>query len=124
LDVRRGLGPAFAFHYTMPALVTSDAAIARDPDMIAAGTRAVINAQRLLKADVTLAAKVGRAFFPPAEASSIERVVERDLPYYDPAISVQAVGGLNRFARATGLLKDPVPYEQIVAQEFRALWRA
>ena len=123
LDVRRGLGPAFAFHYTMPVLVTSDAAIARDPKMIAAGTRAVVNAQRLLKADVTLAAKVGRAFFPPAEAASIERVVERDLPYYDPAISEQAVAGLNRFARATGLLKDAVPYEQVVAREFRGLWR-
>ena len=71
LDVRRGLGPAFAFHYTMPALVTSDAAIARDPDLIAAGTRAVVSAQRLLKADVTLAAKVGRAVFPPVEAQAI-----------------------------------------------------
>ncbi len=124
LDVRRGLGPAFAFHYTMPALVTSDAAIARDPDMIAAGTRAVVNAQRMLKADVTLAARVGRAFFPPAEAASIERVVERDLPYYDPAISEEAVEGLNRFAQASGLLKDAVPYEQVVAREFRGLWRA
>ena len=123
LDVRRGLGPAFAFHYTMPVLVTSDAAIARDPDMIAAGTRAVVNAQRLLKADVTLATKVGRAFFQPAEAALIAGVVERDLPYYDPGISEQAVGGLNRFARATGLLKDAVPYEQVVAREFRGLWR-
>jgi NitT/TauT family transport system substrate-binding protein len=122
LDVRRGLGPAFAFHYTMPVLVTSDAALARDPDMIAAGTRAVVNAQRLLKADVKLAAKVGRALFPPAEAALIEQVVERDLPYYDPAISEQAVEGLNRFARATGLLKDSVPYEQVVARQFRGLW--
>ena len=36
LDVRRGLGPKAAFHYTFPALVTSDKAIARDPDMVAA----------------------------------------------------------------------------------------
>ena len=30
LDVRRGLGPKAAFHYTMPVLVTSDRAIERD----------------------------------------------------------------------------------------------
>ena len=37
LDVRRGVGPKAAFHYTFPALVTSDKTIARDPDMVAAG---------------------------------------------------------------------------------------
>jgi hypothetical protein len=73
---------------------------------------------------VTLAAEVGRAFFPPVEAQAIERVVARDLPYYDPEISAPAVEGLNRFARATGLLDEAVPYEQIVAQPFRGLWRA
>ena len=66
LDVRRGLGPPAAFHYTMPVLVTSDAAIRRDPDMVAAGTRAVVQAQRALKADVALATKVaGPCFRPP-----------------------------------------------------------
>jgi hypothetical protein len=46
-----------------------------------------VNAQRALKADVTLAGKVGRALFPPHEAALIADVVERDLPYYDPVIS-------------------------------------
>ena len=41
LDVRRGVGPAFAFHYTMPVLVTSDRSVERDPGMIAAGIRAM-----------------------------------------------------------------------------------
>ena len=61
LDVRRGLGPRVAFHYTMPVLATSDRAIERDPDLVAAGVRAVVKVQRALKADVTLAAQVGRA---------------------------------------------------------------
>jgi NitT/TauT family transport system substrate-binding protein len=124
LDVRRGLGPAAAFHYTMPVLVTSDAAITRDPDMIAAGTRAVVEAQRALKADVGLATKVGEALFPPAEAALIADVVARDLPYYEPAISQDAVAGLNRFARAIGLLQGSVEYERMVAMEFRHLWTA
>ena len=32
LDIRRGIGPKAAFHYTMPVLVTSDKAIGRDPE--------------------------------------------------------------------------------------------
>jgi NitT/TauT family transport system substrate-binding protein len=122
LDVRRGVGPAFAFHYTMPVLVTSDRSIERDPDMIAAGVRAVVRAQRALKQDVRLATKVGRALFPPQEAALIADVVERDLPYYDPVISEQAVAGMNRFARAAGLMQGPVSYEQVVATQFRDLW--
>src|SRR5258708_27613607 len=122
LDVRRGLGPSSAFHYTMPALVTSDRAIARDPDMVAAGMRAVIDAQRALKADVSLATRVGRALFPPAEAELIAATVERDLPYYDPAISEAAVEGVNRFAKAIGLLQRPAPFDRIVATQFRHLW--
>ena len=122
LDVRRGLGPASAFYYTMPVLVTSDAAIARDAEMVASGLRAVVKAQRALKADLTLATKVGRAFFPPAEAELIADVVARDLPYYDPVISQAAIDGLDRFAQACGLLRQRVPYHEVVATQFRDLW--
>jgi ABC-type nitrate/sulfonate/bicarbonate transport system substrate-binding protein len=122
LDVRRGVGPAFAFHYTMPVLVTSDRAIARDPDMIAGGIRAVVQAQRLLKQDVSLATGVGEALFPAHEAALIASVVARDLPYYDPAISAEAVAGMNRFARAVGLMREDVLYEQVVAMQFRDAW--
>ena len=96
LDVRRGLGPAFAFHYTMPVLVTSDRSIARDPDMVAAGVRAVVAAQRALKADVSLATKVGRSCFPRSRPADCRRG-RRDLPYYDPVISEEAVVGTSRF---------------------------
>jgi ABC-type nitrate/sulfonate/bicarbonate transport system substrate-binding protein len=122
LDVRRGLGPPAAFHYTMPALVTSDDVIGRDPEMAAAATRAVVKVQRALKNEVGLATKVGQALFPPTEAALIAHVVARDLPYYDPIISEAAVAGLNRFALASGLLQRAAPYERIVAMEFRHLW--
>jgi len=122
LDVRRGVGPAVAFHYTMPALVTTDALIERDRELVAGGTRAVLAAQRALKADVRLATTVGRALFPPAEAELIADVVARDLPYYDPVISGIAIDGLNRFAQAAGLLSAPVAYADIVAMPLRHLW--
>jgi ABC-type nitrate/sulfonate/bicarbonate transport system substrate-binding protein len=122
LDVRRGVGPAYAFHYTMPVLVTSDRLIARDPELAAAGVRAVVDAQRALKADVSLATKVGRALFPAAEAGLIAAIVERDLPYYDPKISERAVVGINGFAKAIGLMRDEVPFERVVATQFCDLW--
>ena len=90
--------------------------------MIAAGVRAIVSAQRALKADVSLATKVGRALFPPHEAALIADVVERDLPYYDPVISEEAVVGMSRFARAAGLMQGSVSYEQVVATQFRDLW--
>lgn len=124
LDVRRGLGPSFAFHYTMPVLVTSDRAIARDAEMVAGAVSAIVDAERALKADVSLATKVGRALFPPAEAELIADVVARDLPYYDPTISEQAVAGINRFAKACGLMNGSVPYDRVVATQFRNLWMA
>jgi NitT/TauT family transport system substrate-binding protein len=124
LDVRRGIGPVAAFHYTMPVLVTSNALLERDPELIAAGMRAVLAAQRALKADVRLAATVGRALFPPAEAALIADVVARDLPYYDPEISEIAIDGLNRFAQSAGLLRERVPYADIVAMSLRHLWVA
>ena len=84
IDARRGDGPPKAIHYTMPALITSDAVIARDPDAVAAAVRALVKTQKALKADVSLATKVGRKLFPDHEASLIADIVERDLPFYDP----------------------------------------
>jgi NitT/TauT family transport system substrate-binding protein len=122
LDVRRGLGPPAAFHYTMPVLATSDRAIEKDPELVAAGLRAVLAAQRALRADVSLATTVGRRLFPTAEAELIADVVARDLPYYTPQISDGALAGVIGFAQATGLLKGSPAREQIVATRFSYLW--
>jgi NitT/TauT family transport system substrate-binding protein len=122
IDVRRGVGPKAAFHYTMPVLVTSDRAIERDSEMVAAGVRAVVAAQRALKKDISLATAVGRKFFPAAEAELIAAVVARDLPYYTPQITNEALAGLVRFAQATNLLKGSPTREQMVATQFSQFW--
>ena len=67
---------------------------------------------------------MGERLFPPAEARIIAELVERDLPYYDPAISADDVTRMNRFALDTGLLTEPVPYDQVVATQNRLLWTA
>src|SRR5690242_3951509 len=68
LDVRRGDGPPECFNFTMASIATSDAVLARHPGLAAATVRALDKTHAALKADVSLATKIGRKLFPPAEA--------------------------------------------------------
>ncbi len=61
--------------------------------------------------------------FPEKEAALIARLIERDLPYYDANISEELVTGMNEFAQGAGMLDGPVPYDEIVATQYRELWR-
>ncbi|HVG51403.1 MAG TPA: ABC transporter substrate-binding protein, partial [Xanthobacteraceae bacterium] len=122
IDARRGDGPPKSLHYTMPALITSDAVIARDPDAVAAAVRALVKTQKALKADVSLATKVGRKLFPEHEASLIADIIRRDLPFYDPSISREFVSGMTEFQRHMGLLDRAVNYEDVVATQFSQYW--
>lgn len=123
LDIRRGDGPPEAFHYTRPAIATTDRMIADKPDAVAAVVRALVATQRALKADVSLAAEVGRKIFPAAEAALIRQVVARDLPYYDPAISAETAAAVNAYALSVGMqTSDRVRYEDIVATGLAPLW--
>jgi ABC-type nitrate/sulfonate/bicarbonate transport system substrate-binding protein len=123
LDVRRGDGPEAARHYTFPALLTTQARIDREPESAAAAVRAIVRAQRALREEPARATEIGRRIFPPAEAELIAELIRRDLPYYDAAISEETVVKMNRFAEDVGLLSGPVRYEQVVATQFRHLWK-
>jgi len=123
IDARRGDGPPKAIHYTMPALITSDAVIARNPAAVAAAVRALVKTQKALKSDISLATKVGRKLFPASEAALIADIVERDLPFYDPSISAEFVNGMLEFQRHMGLLgSENVTYEDVVAADFTQYW--
>ena len=121
-DVRRGDGPKAAFNYTQPVLVATDRLIADRPDDAAAAVRAIVSTQNRLKQDIGRATGIGEKLFGPDEAKLIARVVERDLPFYDPAISESFVDGMNAFALDMGILDRPVPYERVVATEFAEFW--
>ena len=123
LDVRRGDGPPAARNFTFSGLVTTDALIDRDREQIAATVRGIVKTHKALRADPTRAAEVGKRRFPPDAAELIAAIIERDLPFYDAAISEETVNGLNHFAQSVGLLAEPVSYEQVVAARFRDLWR-
>jgi NitT/TauT family transport system substrate-binding protein len=87
LDVRRGVGPPAAFHYTLSALLTSDRAITRDPDLVVASLKAVVSAQRALALDPGLAARAGQRLFPAREAAVIADIIARDVEFYQPQIT-------------------------------------
>jgi NitT/TauT family transport system substrate-binding protein len=122
LDVRRGLGPSVAFHYTFPAVAASDRFIATEPDLVERAMRAIVRAQRMLRADVSLANLVGGKLFPAAEAEYVEAVVKRDLAYYSAEISLETVDGIIRFSQACGLLERTPSREDIVAMPYSHLW--
>lgn len=124
LDVRRGDDPAAARHYTFAALVSTDRILERHPDAAAAAVRAIRRTQSALKAEPERATAVGQRLFPQAEAAMIADIIRRDLPFYDPVISVDAVRRMNQFAQDIGLLAAPVPYEQVIAVEMQPLWTA
>ena len=122
LDPRRGLGPPAARDYTFAALVATDRLIEESPATAEAAVRAVVAAQRALRADPSQAVEVGRRLFPPDEAALIEDLVRRDAPFYSAEISRDSVASLNEFARNIGALSDDVPYEQVAAGRFAHLW--
>ena len=124
LDVRRGDDPGEVRRYTFAGLGTTDAFIAEHPDEVAAAIRAIVQAQKALKENPDLAQEVGRRKFPKDAAELIARVVARDVVFYDPFISEEAVSALNRFARAVGHLTGPMAYEQVAAVRFSDLWRS
>ncbi len=122
LDIRRGDGPPAARRYTFPALITTDQLIEKHPEAAAGAVRAIVNTQRALRADPTLATQVGQRLFPAEEAALIAELIERDAEFYDPAISEESVRLATKFAQELGLLSGPVAYEDIVATQFASLW--
>jgi NitT/TauT family transport system substrate-binding protein len=121
LDARRGDGPKPAFYYTMATVATTDRLISKTPELVAGTVRAIVDAQRKLTADVSLAERVGRSLFPE-EAGLIVELIRRDLPYYTAGLNMAFVLGMNRFARDIGILDIDPRYGAVVAEQFMALW--
>lgn len=119
-DARReGGDPAL---FTFPALMAAGPTIREQPGATAAVTRGIMRAQRELRVDTSLATQVGRALFPEMEAELIAGLIERDLDFYQPAITPEAVAGLAGFAKASGLTERELGYDDIVAESARSLW--
>jgi NitT/TauT family transport system substrate-binding protein len=124
IDVRRGDDPGDVRYFTFAGMASTDAFIEREPKTVAAAVRAIAKAQQALRADPSLARKVGERKFPPDAAALIANVVARDVEFYNPAISEAAVEKMNRFAQSVGHLSGPVAYDRVAAVRFRDLWQS
>ena len=124
LDARRGDGPATGARLYVRRAGDPRRSRQKTPDKAAAAVRALVKTQQALKADPKRATKVGEKWFPEFEASLIATLVERDLPYYDPAISRSAFDSMARFAQSAGLTKGVGKYDDVVATQFSNLWKA
>ena len=124
LDVRRGDGPAEAFHFTQPVLMVRDTLVESQPNACRGAIRAIRAAHDALRTDVSLANQVARDLFPPRESALIERLIERDLPYYSTRVEPSLIEGMNAFCIRAGLMEPPnVPMDDIVATRFADEWR-
>jgi ABC-type nitrate/sulfonate/bicarbonate transport system substrate-binding protein len=121
VDARRGDGPKQAFNYTMATLATTDRLIRDRPADAAAAVRAIAAVHRALRDRVELAEEVAGALFP-GEREHIVTLVNRDLPFYQSRLTAEFIDGMNRFARAQGILDRDVQYGDVVASQFRDLW--
>ena len=117
LDVRRGDGPAGCFDYTFASLAATDEFVREDPIRAQAIVRGLRQAQTMLSERPERAFAVGERLFPAEQAELIAELVRRDAPYYSADIPPRAISGMNRFARAQGLLDADPGYEQIVTTE-------
>jgi ABC-type nitrate/sulfonate/bicarbonate transport system substrate-binding protein len=124
LDLRRGDGPPGARHYNFPMLATTDQLIAEHPEVAAAAVRAIVKTQKALKADPSLATQVGEHLFPAEEAALIAPLIARDAPFYDAAITQEAVDGVMKLGVRRKMLTAPIPYDELVATQFSHLWKA
>jgi NitT/TauT family transport system substrate-binding protein len=124
LDVRRGDGPGAGFNYTMASLATTDRLIESSPAAAELAIRAVVKAQAALRRDVSLARKVADKVFQKSEAALIEKLIQRDLPYYDASISRDFVAGMSQFSLDMGITTLDLDYRSVVAERFSHLWTA
>ena len=123
LDLRRGDGPPGARYYNFAALTAPERLINEHREVAAGAIRAIVRAQKALKANPSISTEIGKRPFPADEAELIAGLIEHDAPFYDAEISRDAVDGLMKFAKGYGLIKDAVPYEDLVPTQFSHLWK-
>ena len=122
IDVRRGDDPGEVRHFTFAAVATTDRYLECNAASVEGAVRAIVKAQRMLRANPALAQRIGQGKFPAEAAALITRTIERDVAFYDPVITEASVVNINNFAQAIGHLPGPVPYEQVVDVRCRQWW--
>ncbi len=121
VDARRSTA-CEAGRYTFAALMATAGAWADRQEELRAAVAGVVEGQRRLRSQPSLAAVVAAKRFPPLEASLIEELIERDAPFYDAAISDATVTDLVAFARRRGLTTKELDAADLIADGASVWW--
>lgn len=117
LDARRDPGCVECAGFTFPAMAASEQRVLADPDLAGIVAQAVSAAHARLRDDTGLARRIGERLFPQEEAGLIQALVERDLPWYDTAITPVDFAAMNAFLRRRGLLDAEPDYGSVVCAQ-------
>jgi NitT/TauT family transport system substrate-binding protein len=122
VDPRLGQGPKFLQFMTFPTLQASDKWLAANPQLSERLVRALVKTLKRLREDPESAVAVGQKIFPTMDVAIIRSIVTIEKGTYSPAITEEAIRLCNQFQKQVGSVKTDIPYDKVVATQFKHLW--
>ena len=122
IDPRLGQGPKFLQFMTFPTLQASDKWLSANPQLSERMVRALVKTLKRLREDPEAAVGVGQKLFPTMDVAIIRSIVAIEKNTYSPAISEEAMRLCNQFQKQVGSVKTDIPYDKVVATQFKHLW--
>ncbi len=122
VDPRQGEGPKFLQHMTFSTLQAGDQFIKANPDLTGRIVKAIVKTLKRLREDPEAAVRVGQKVFPKMDVALIRQIIAVEKNTYYPAITKEAVRAVNEFQKITGAVKGDIPYEKVVAVQYKPLW--
>lgn len=122
VDPRQGQGPKFLQYMTFSTLQASDKFIQQHPQATERLVRAVVKALKRMREDPEAAVQVAQKVFPRLEVALIRQIIAIEKNTYHPAITEEAVKLANDFQKLAGAVKSDIPYDKVVAVQFKHLW--
>jgi NitT/TauT family transport system substrate-binding protein len=122
LDPRLGQGPKFLQFMTFPTLQAGDKWLAANPQLAERLVRALVKTLKRMREDPESAVAVGQKLFPTMDVAIIRSIITIEKSTYSPAISEEAIRLCNQFQKQVGSVKTDIPYDKVVATQFKHLW--
>jgi len=122
VDPRLGQGPKFLQFMTFSTLQTSDKWLAANPQLAERLVRAMVKTLKRMREDPESAVAVGQKLFPTMDPAIIRSIIAIEKNTYSPAITEEAIRLCNQFQKQVGSVKTDIPYDKVVATQFKHLW--
>jgi len=122
VDPRLGQGPKFLQFMTFSTLQASDKWLAANPQVAERLVRAMVKTLKRMREDPESAVGVGQKLFPTMDPAVIRSIIAIEKNTYHPAITEEAMRLCNQFQKQVGSVKTDIPYDKVVATQFKHLW--